>query len=114
MRYIIQNGISRIRNMAEFYWNVKKVMRKCWRAGKRPDVILASHVHPLTCKAGIEMGGKWKVPCIVEIRDLWPAELISLGAVKEKSLITAMLYSLEKYLYGSGRADKFKKNSLYQ
>ena len=103
----VGNGISRIRNMAEFYWNVKKVMRKCWRAGKRPDVILASHVHPLTCKAGIEMGGKWKVPCIVEIRDLWPAELISLGAVKEKSLITAMLYSLEKYLYRKAAAVVF-------
>lgn len=101
------NGISRIRNMLEFYWNVKKVMGKRWRAGKKPDVILASHVHPLTCKAGIEMGKKWKVPCIVEIRDLWPAELISLGAVKEKSPITMMLFSLEKYLYRKAAAVVF-------
>lgn len=94
------NGLSRIRNMLGFYRNVKKAMKKYrQKENAAPDVILASHVHPLTCVAGIQMGKRWKVPSIVEIRDLWPAELIAAGSMKEKSVAASLLYRLEKYLY---------------
>lgn len=102
------NGVSRLRNMLGFYQNVKKVMKKYQRAGaEKPDVILASHVHPLTCVAGLWMGKKWNVPCIVEIRDLWPAELIATGAIRERSLAASLLYRLEKYLYQKADAVVF-------
>ncbi len=96
----IGNGFSRVRNMLAFYRNVKKAMKKYrQKEAVEPDIILASHVHPLTCVAGLQMGRKWRIPCIVEIRDLWPATLISMGAVKEKSIMANILYCLEKYLY---------------
>ncbi len=102
------NGVSRIRNMLGFYRNVKIAMRKYRKEKKvKPDVILASHVHPLTCVAGIQIGKAWRVPCIVEIRDLWPAELIAIGAMKERSLAASLLYRLEKYLYQKADAVVF-------
>lgn len=102
------NGFSRIRNMLGFYRNVKKVMKKYIKAeGKKPDVILASHVHPLTCVAGIQEGKKLKVPCIVEIRDIWPDELIDIGAVGEKNPVAVMLFKLGKYLYKKADAVVF-------
>lgn len=94
------NGISRICNMIGFYKNVKKVMKRYMQSkAEKPDVILASHVHPLTCAAGIQFGRKQKIPCIVEIRDIWPAELIEIGAIEARSPAAKILLGLEKYLY---------------
>ena len=99
------NGISRIRNMYGFYRKVKHVMEKFIKAGApKPDIILASHVHPLTCVAGLQSARKYGVPCIVEIRDLWPAALIAAGSMSEKSFIAQMLYKLERYLYTKAQA----------
>lgn len=102
------NGFKRINNILGFYRNVKKAMRKYRKEKKvKPNVILASHVHPLTCVAGLQMRKKWNVPCIVEIRDLWPAELIATGAMRERSLAASLLYRLEKYLYQKADAVVF-------
>ena len=102
------NGRKRFNNILWFYRNVKIAMKKYRKEKKvKPDVILASHVHPLTCVAGIQMGKRWNVSCIVEIRDLWPAELIAIGAITEKSLAASLLYRLEKYLYQKADAVVF-------
>lgn len=102
------NGISRIRNILSFYRNVRKVMKKYIKNGAdKPDIILASSVHPFTCAAGIKMAKKWKKPCIAEIRDLWPRELVDIGALKEKSLAAKALYQFEKWIYKKADAVVF-------
>ena len=93
------NGISRIRNILSFYRNVKNVAGKYAKLDGKPYAILASSVHPLACVAGIQLGKKIKCPCIAEIRDLWPKELIDMGALKETHPVAKILYSLEKWIY---------------
>lgn len=93
------NGTARIANMWDFYRGLMKnyyeISRKIWK----PNVILASSVHPLTLVAGVRIAKKLKIPCISEIRDLWPESLVAYGALKKGNPFTAMLYEGEKWIY---------------
>lgn len=92
------NNKDRVFNMTDFYSNVKRVAGILAKQ-EMPDIILASSVHPLTCLAGLKIAKKFKIPCIIEIRDLWPETLIALGALKPNGLTAKILYAFEKYLY---------------
>lgn len=93
------NSFDRIKNMFTFARNVVKLKKKLSHVIGVPDVIIASSVHPLTCIAGLKLGKFFKVPVIVEIRDLWPETLVSLGALNRGSLLTRILYLGEKAIY---------------
>lgn len=97
------NGFSRIRNMLVFAQNVLRVA-KTLAVEVKPDVILASSVHPFTCVAGIWAAKKLGIPCIVEIRDLWPESIVEYKGISKNNPIIRMLYHLEKWIYN--KADK--------
>ena len=103
------NGMARVRNMYSFYKNVVKA-GKCYakEAGK-PDVIVASSVHPLTLVAGIRLSKKFKIPCICEVRDLWPEAIFAFGKVPEKSVIGRALKLGEHWIYKKSDALIFTK-----
>jgi len=92
------NGFSRIKNMLYF---AKNVMRTAEHIGGKgnPDVILASSVHPFTCVAGILTARKFDIPCIVEIRDLWPESIVAYNKGSKANPIVWALYRLEKWIY---------------
>lgn len=83
-------------NMFSFYFNLFKVTKK---QEKKPDIIIASSVHPLTMVAGIKIAKKLKIPCICEIRDLWPEAIFSFGKLKENSFLGKMLIKGEHWIY---------------
>lgn len=93
------NGWQRIKNMFSFYWNLFSVAEAYAKTHGKPDVILASSVHPLTLVAGIKMAKKLGVPCICEVRDLWPESLVEWGSLKGNSLLAKVLYQGEKWIY---------------
>lgn len=97
------NGLSRIKNMLLFAYNLVKVSKKNVGLDK-PDLIIASSVHPLTLVSGIIVARRLKVPCICEIRDIWPLSLVDFKIISEKSLINKALQFLEKWIYK--KADK--------
>lgn len=90
-----ENGLSRIQNMLVFAINLCKVAKNY----RKPDIILASSVHPFTLIAGEKIAKKFKVKCICEIRDLWPESLKVYGVLKEKSLLLNILYYGERWIY---------------
>lgn len=99
-RMYANNGKERILNMFDFYRNVKKAAKEYARTKGEPDVILASSVHPLTLLAGIKLAKKFGVPCICEMRDLWPEAIVAYSRrIHKKSLIAKVLYAGEKWLY---------------
>lgn len=99
------NGMDRVKNMIAFYLNVKKVCKLKFKEEKKPDVILASSVHPLTLVAGINLGKKFNIPCICEIRDLWPLSIVVYSdKYTNDNLIIKALYKGEKWIYT--RADR--------
>ena len=93
------NGISRIENMLLFTKNLLSVAKEYAKEFGPPEVVYASSVHPLTVFAGEQIARHFKVPCIGEVRDLWPETLVAYGAVKGDSLIGKLLYAGEKLMY---------------
>src|SRR5690625_1270766 len=93
------NGISRVRNMISFYKNLFTVTKEYIKEYGKPDIIIASSVHPLTLVAGIKIAKKLKVPCICEVRDLWPESIVAYGTLKKESLIAKLLYKGERWIY---------------
>lgn len=93
------NGIKRLLNMVTFFINLFPVAKKYAKINNKPDVIFASSVHPLTLVAGIMVAKKFGVPCICEIRDLWPESIIAYGLLKRNSFIAKILFKGEKWIY---------------
>ncbi len=93
------NGIHRIKNMLTFYKNLFPAAKQFAEKFIKPDLILASSVHPLTLLAGIKIARYFRVPCICEVRDLWPETLVEYGFLKKNSFISRLLYFGEKWLY---------------
>lgn len=93
------NGKSRILNMVSFYKNLFPIAKKYAKEDGAPDVILASSVHPLTLVAGIKIAKKFGIPCICEVRDLWPESIIEFGSLRRHSVIAKLLYQGEKWIY---------------
>ena len=90
---------ARIRNMASFYFGVMKTAWDYAREHGKPDVIIASSPHPLTMIAGIRTAKKLKIPCVCEVRDLWPEAIFSFGKVKEHSFLGRILLAGEHWIY---------------
>lgn len=93
------NGYLRIRNMIRFYQNLLKVAKKYIKTHEKPDIILASSVHPLTMAAGIKIAEKLGIRCICEIRDLWPESIVDYMNISSKNILIKALYKLEKWVY---------------
>lgn len=103
------NGLSRIRNMFGFFINLLLIAKKVIKVDGKPDVILASSVHPLTLVAGIIIARRFQVPSICEIRDLWPEAIFVFNKLKEKSLIGRILVMGEHWIYKNANALVFTK-----
>lgn len=103
------NGFDRFKNMGLFYWNLFSVAKTYAKEHGKPDVIIASSVHPLTMVAGIKIAKKMNVPCICEIRDLWPEAIFSFNRVRENSLLGKILVFGEHWIYKRADALIFTK-----
>lgn len=103
------NGLDRIKNMLLFYMNLFSVAKTWAKEYGKPDLIIASSVHPLTMVAGIQIAKKLKVPCICEVRDLWPEAIFSFNKVKENSLLGRLMIAGEHWIYRRADALIFTK-----
>lgn len=103
------NGIARVRNWITFYKNLFPVAKKYAMKHGIPNVIVASSVHPLTMIAGIRIAKRLNVPCICEVRDLWPEAIFQFGKSKEKSLVGRILIRGEHWIYKNANALIFTK-----
>ena len=91
------NDGKRIRNMISFFRKVLLELAS-GRQGK-PDIIIGSSPHLLSGLAGSLLSTRFNVPFILELRDVWPQDLIELGALRENSLSHKILNSIAKHLY---------------
>lgn len=105
----VGNGFDRVKNMAGFYFGLFPATREYAKTTGKPDIILASSVHPLTMVAGIKIAKKYHIPCICEIRDLWPEAIFTFGKAKEKSLLGKVLLKGEHWIYRKADALIFTK-----
>ena len=93
------NGLSRIYNMLEFPVRIQQIVKKLVKNGERPDVIYTSAPTIFAAGSALIAARRLKVPCVVEIRDIWPESIVEYKGMSRKNPIIAILYQLEKWLY---------------
>ena len=103
------NGLKRVENMGLFYKNLFPTAKRYAAEHGKPDVIVASSVHPLTMIAGIQIAKRMKIPCVCEIRDLWPEAIFSFGKASADSLLGWILVAGEHWIYRRADALIFTK-----
>ena len=96
-RNYIGNGKQRVLNMIDYARGLLSVSKKY--DNKKPDIIYASSVHPLTWLAGYKLAKRYNAKFIAETRDLWPETLVAMGRIKKNSIPAKILYALEKFIY---------------
>lgn len=102
--------LARINNMLKYYINLFKVVRKCSEnENEKPDIIIASSPHPLAMIAGVKIAKEFNIPCICEIRDLWPETIFAFGKSKENSILGRLLIAGEHWIYKKADALIFLK-----
>ena len=99
------NGKQRVLNMMDFYFNVKKTAIEYAAKNGKPDIIVASSVHPLTMVAGIQLAKKWGIKCVCEVRDLWPEAIVAYSKkITKDSFLAKIMYAGEKWIYEKAAA----------
>lgn len=93
------SGVARVLNMLSFYLGLIRTSKKVSNNEYKPDIIIASSPHPLTMLAGIRLARRYNIPCICEVRDLWPEVFFLGGVVREKSLLGNLLLKGEHFIY---------------
>jgi len=90
-----KNDWRRILNMFDFAFKAFIVGLKF----PAPDIIIGSSVHLLSPLSAYLLSLYFKVPFIMEVRDLWPDTLVDMGVLSRKSFVFIFLKKLELFLY---------------
>lgn len=104
-----KNTLARVKNMAAYYKNLHSVAKSYSKQYGNPDLIIASSPHPLAMIAGIKISKKLNVPCVCEVRDLWPEAIFAFGKTKESSPLGKLLIAGEHWIYKNADALIFLK-----
>jgi len=91
-----KNDWRRIINMLSYSFRAYRICKKL--NTEKPDVTIGSSVHLFAVYTAYLLAKYYKVPFIMEVRDLWPLTLIEMGVSKFHPFII-ILGLLEKYLY---------------
>lgn len=97
-----RNDWRRAKNMVIF-------MLRAWRLGirlprlvpevEKPDVVIGSSAHLLTPLAAYLVARHFRVPFVMEVRDLWPQVIIDMGELSAGHPLVKALQALERFLY---------------
>jgi glycosyltransferase involved in cell wall biosynthesis len=90
------NGRGRGLNMLSNVW---RLIRASGALGLKPDVVLGPSVPLLTGWGAKYLAGKYRVPFIFEVRDVWPDALVDIGGLKKSSLVYRAFRLIERHLY---------------
>lgn len=93
------NGLSRIINMLEFPLRIQQSVNRFAKVGERPDVIYTSAPTIFAAASAVIAAKRLKVPCVVEVRDIWPESIVEYKGMSRKNPVILALYALEKWLY---------------
>jgi glycosyltransferase involved in cell wall biosynthesis len=104
-----KNTIARVKNMASYYFGLFAVAKKYAKETGKPDIIIASSPHPLAMIAGIKVAKTFNIPCVCEVRDLWPEAIFAFGKLTEKSMLGKLLTAGEHWIYKKADAVIFLK-----
>jgi len=104
------NSLARVLNMLEFGG---RLWRGSWSEGlPRPDLILGSSPQPFAALVASRLASKYRVPFVLEIRDLWPYVLSEVGGYSTYHPFLVSVDAVMRYLYGkAARIVMFSQHS---
>lgn len=95
-----RNDWRRVRNMIEFtlrsYWLGRQLPKLI---GASPDVLIGSSVHLFTPLAAYWVAKRFRVPFVMEVRDLWPQTIVEVGKLSDSHPVIKLLRIIERFLY---------------
>lgn len=100
------NDWRRVRSMVVYMlraWHLGLKLNRVIRDLDKPDVIIGSSPDLLIPLAAYLVSRRYRVPFLMEVRDLWPQTLIDMGGLKPNSPVTYILRALEVFLYKRAR-----------
>lgn len=97
------NNINRAWNMVEFSLKLLKP-RLITHFVEPPNVVVGSSPHLFGAMGAHRLSRRFKVPFVLEIRDLWPESLVDLGSISRKHPAVRALAAMESYLYRNAQA----------
>jgi glycosyltransferase involved in cell wall biosynthesis len=93
------NGKSRVKNTLVFAKNLAITAKQYAKKYGKPDIIYASSAHPFTVLVGEQLAKQMRIPCICEVRDLWPESIFAYYPEKKNKLLAKVLYAGERWMY---------------
>ncbi len=95
-------GVIR-RSLSFFTFMLSATFFGCFATRRRYDVVVATSPQLLCGLAGYLVARVKRRPFVLEVRDLWPRQIIDLGSLRNPLLI-GLLRRLERFLYRHARA----------
>lgn len=97
---IESNGAKRVLSMLAFSVRTFAAAALSARSkSERPGVVLGSSPHPFAALSAWAIARRYRVPFVLEVRDLWPASLVQLMGVSTRHPLIVLLGLLERFLY---------------
>ena len=89
----------------------------CGLFTKKHDIVIATSPQFLTLISGYLVSIFKRTPLVIEIRDLWPESIVSVGAMKESHIGIKILYRIAIFLYKKAKiiicvTKSFKKDLI--
>ena len=86
----LRRTLSYLSFMTSAYWHINRV--------QKPDIVVATSPQFFAAVAGYFAARRFRVPFVLEIRDLWPESIVAVGAVKRNAIIR-LFERIEHFLY---------------
>lgn len=93
------NGLKRIINMFSYAWQLLLLPRQMPAKYARPDVIIASSVHPFHYPIALMLALRFRAKIVFEVRDIWPRTLHDLMGVPKWHPFYLMTACVERLAY---------------
>jgi len=91
-----RNGVDRFLSCRDYYLNGRKMLNTL---EEKPDVVIASSPHPYAWQLGRVISKRFGCPLIVEVRDIWPWNLIAAGKMSRMNPAAIIFSRIEKIVY---------------
>ena len=92
------NGLSRVRNMLSFIWQIWKNAKQVAHEFK-PDVVIASSTYPMDIWPAKRLAKISNAKLIFEVHDLWPLSPMELGGMSKWHPFIIWVQIAEDYAY---------------
>lgn len=96
--YTVPRNKSKVSQLLSYMSFLRAVLSSCLRSGPA-DVVFVTSPPIFPVLPALVVAKKWSARLVFDIRDLWPDELVAVGAATDKSPIVQAIRAIERLAY---------------